>query len=102
MEMYEVNTELIQNQTTTLNPTTKYNYESNSNSDLYFIGSLMHLHDFKKGSGGFIHGYVGNLVNRECLHPLQTFPLPECAYHVDDQWMSIYYFLNNIKKPSSR
>jgi len=48
-------------------------------------------------SGGFIHGYVGNLVNRECLHPLQTFPLPECAYHVDDQWMSIYYFLHNIR-----
>ena len=47
-------------------------------------------------SGGFIHGYVGNLVNSECLHSLQTFPLPECAYHVDDQWMSIYYFIHNI------
>jgi thioredoxin reductase len=38
-------------------PTTKYNYEAVNNSDLYFIGSLMHLHDFKKGSGGFIHGF---------------------------------------------
>ena len=47
-------------------------------------------------SGGFIHGYVGNLVNIECLRNLKTFPLPECAYHVDDQWMSLYYFFNNI------
>ena len=47
-------------------------------------------------SGGFIHGYVGNIVNSECLHNLKTFPLPASAYHVDDQWMSIYYFLNNI------
>jgi hypothetical protein len=52
-------------------------------------------------SGGFIHGFVGNLVNIECLKNLKTFPLPIYAYHVDDQWMSIYYFLNNISiKPS--
>jgi thioredoxin reductase len=38
-------------------PNTKYNYESVNNIDLYFIGSLMHIHDFKKSSGGFIHGF---------------------------------------------
>jgi len=32
-------------------------YESVNNKNLYFIGSLMHSRDFKKGSGGFIHGF---------------------------------------------
>lgn len=32
-------------------------YESTNNTNLYFIGSLMHSRDFKKGSGGFIHGF---------------------------------------------
>ena len=32
-------------------------YESTNNKNLYFIGSLMHSKDYKKGSGGFIHGF---------------------------------------------
>jgi hypothetical protein len=32
-------------------------YESSNNPGLFFIGSLMHSHDFKRGSGGFIHGF---------------------------------------------
>lgn len=32
-------------------------YESSNNPNLFFIGSLMHSHDFKRGSGGFIHGF---------------------------------------------
>jgi len=47
-------------------------------------------------SGGVIHGYVGNLVHASLLHSLSSFPLPECAYHVDDQWMSIYYFKSDV------
>jgi hypothetical protein len=47
-------------------------------------------------SGGIIHGYVGNLVNIEQVKNLVNFPLPECSLHVDDQWLSIYYFLNNV------
>lgn len=47
-------------------------------------------------SGGIIHGFVGNLANTEMLKNLKTFPLPNCARFVDDQWMSIYYFLNKI------
>jgi len=38
-------------------PKINYNYESSNNSNLFFIGSLMHSHDFKKSSGGFIHGF---------------------------------------------
>ena len=47
-------------------------------------------------SGGLIHGFVGNLVNSSLLKDLPNFILPDSAYHVDDQWISIYYFLNNI------
>ena len=32
-------------------------YESTSCSNLFFVGSLMHSRDYKKGSGGFIHGF---------------------------------------------
>lgn len=32
-------------------------YESSNNKNLFFIGSLMHSLDYKKSSGGFIHGF---------------------------------------------
>ena len=41
-------------------------YESTNNNDLYFVGALMHSFDFKKSSGGFIHGFrylIKNFVN---------------------------------------
>lgn len=38
-------------------PEIKENYESSNNENLFFIGSLMHSHDYRKGSGGFIHGF---------------------------------------------
>jgi len=45
---------------TTINdkyPSIKPNFESTNNPNLYFIGSLMHSKDYRKGSGGFIHGF---------------------------------------------
>lgn len=50
----------------------------------------------QKTSGGMVHGYVGNLVHSSVLKGLRTFPLPECARFVDDQWVSMYCQLNNI------
>jgi len=50
----------------------------------------------KTGSGGIVHGYVGNISHRSFLENLLIFPFPEAARMVDDQWMSIYYFLNDI------
>ena len=38
-------------------PKIKYNYESTNNGNLFFIGALMHSHDYRKSSGGFIHGF---------------------------------------------
>lgn len=48
-------------------------------------------------SGGLIHGYVGNMAHTSVLCQLPYFPLPECAYHIDDQWMSIYYKKTNVE-----
>ena len=45
---------------TTINnkfPEINAKYESVNNENLFFIGSLMHSRDFKKSSGGFIHGF---------------------------------------------
>jgi thioredoxin reductase len=38
-------------------PAITSNFESVNNENLYFIGSLMHSLDYKKSSGGFIHGF---------------------------------------------
>ena len=50
----------------------------------------------RHGSGGTIHGYVGNLMYRGVLNALPSHPLPPCARFVDDQWMSVYCFLHGI------
>jgi hypothetical protein len=47
-------------------PEIEPHYESTNNKNLFFIGSLMHSLDFKKSSGGFIHGFrylIRNFVN---------------------------------------
>ena len=46
-------------------------------------------------SGGLIHGYTGLMIHGSHLTDLPTFPLPDCARYVDDQWMSAYLFLKN-------
>jgi len=56
----------------------------------------------KKTSGGLIHGYVGLLVPASFLRGLASFPLPKSAYFVDDQWMSIYCFLNSMRIHKTR
>jgi hypothetical protein len=48
-------------------------------------------------SGGLIHGYVGNMAHTYVLCQLPFFPLPECAYHIDDQWMSVYYKMTGVE-----
>jgi hypothetical protein len=48
-------------------------------------------------SGGLVHGYVGNLAHQSLLTGLDSFDLPECARHTDDQWLSIFYHLHGIR-----
>lgn len=50
----------------------------------------------QKTSGGLIHGYVGNLAPKALLAGLASFPLPEAARFVDDQWLSIVCFKRGI------
>jgi len=38
-------------------PEIKPNFESKNNENLFFIGSIMHSIDYRKSSGGFIHGF---------------------------------------------
>jgi hypothetical protein len=54
------------------------------------------FHYVRNGSGGIIHGYVGNMFYKGLLNNLLKFQLPPCGRFVDDQWMSIYCFFNNI------
>ena len=56
-------------------PRIQSHYESVNNNNLYFIGSLMHSIDFKKSSGGFIHGFrylIRNFVNINYEIPFNT------------------------------
>ena len=62
------------------------------------IGAYQNCYNsVKLGSGGIIHGYVGNMFYKQLLNRLPTFDLPFCARFVDDQWMSIYCFYNKIQ-----
>ena len=59
-------------------PLTKYNYESVNNPNLFFIGSLMHVHDKGSSSGGFIHGFrylikLFTKINYNIPHDYVTF-----------------------------
>lgn len=54
-------------------------------------------HIVKNGSGGIVHGYVGNLFHKGLLGDLPSFMLPSCARFVDDQWLSIYCFKKGVK-----
>ena len=74
------------------------NLISRMKSSLRAIGVYQnHYHSIKeKTSGGMVHGYVGNLIHSSILEGLRSFPLPECARFVDDQWVSMYCQLNNI------
>jgi hypothetical protein len=61
-------------------------------SNIYTLAAYQnHYHSIcSKTSGGIIHGYVGNLFHASLVKDARNVPLPECAYFVDDQWMSIY------------
>jgi thioredoxin reductase len=61
-------------------------YESTNIPNLFFIGSLMHSFDYKKSSGGFIHGFrylIDNFVKINYLNftPLQFNNLSQLTSH---------------------
>ena len=37
------------------------------------------------------------MAHTSVLGQLPFFPLPDCAYHIDDQWMSIYYRMTGVE-----
>jgi hypothetical protein len=75
----------------------KENIIKNMKDSIHLLGAYQNRYEIvKNGSGGIIHGYVGNIIHRESLNKLNAFNLPECSRFVDDQWMSIYCFLNDV------
>lgn len=68
-------------------PAIKANYESENNSNLFFIGSLMHSHDYKQSSGGFIHGFrylIKNFMNMNYSfeYDINTFQFEKSMYTI--------------------
>ena len=88
---------------TTINkkyPEINYNYESVNNTNLYFIGSLMHSLDFKKGSGGFIHGFrylikFFTQINYKVPIDITYFDFKENLSCYDELAKHIFYRINN-------
>ena len=83
-------------------PKIKKNYESVSSPNLFFIGSLMHLHDFRKSSGGFIHGfrYLIKLfmqINYKMPFSIQTFNISELS----DLGGFVQFIMHRINTASS-
>jgi len=74
----------------------KTNLLQNINTNSKFCIYQNRYNIVKNGSGGIIHGYVGNLIYRSLLNELPLFDLQDIAKLVDDQWMSIYCYLQNI------
>lgn len=65
--------------------------------NIHAIGAYQNAYQHVKGgSGGIIHGYVGNMFHSHALQALPAFPQPRCSRFVDDQWMSVYCFQQKI------
>lgn len=81
-------------------PEIKENYESANNKNLYFIGSLMHSLDYKKGSGGFIHGFRYALklfthINYNLPPNLKIFQFTGNMSCYEELAKHIHYRINN-------
>ena len=57
-------------------PVMTHEYESKNVQGLYFAGCLSHGKDFKRGAGGFIHGFRYSVILRRPADPLLCPTLP--------------------------
>lgn len=83
-------------------PEIKPNFESINNENLFFIGSIMHSIDYRKSSGGFIHGfrYLIKLfvqINHNNLFPfeIKKFKFNGTLDFYEDLCSHILYRINN-------
>jgi hypothetical protein len=60
-------------------------YESISHHNLFFIGALGHSLDYKKSSGGFIHGFRYMIRYFYQLHYLEEFPVQ--SFSLSSNWI---------------
>ena len=73
-------------------------YESTNVPGLYFAGTLSHGKDFKRASGGFIHGFRYNvrvlartleMHNHGVLWPHEVVPIPSGAASAEAAYRSL-------------
>ena len=83
-------------------PEIKANFESVNNNNLFFIGSIMHSLDFRKSSGGFIHGfrYLIKLFTQINYNDIIPFEIIKFKFNgsldfYDDLCKHILYRINN-------
>jgi pyruvate/2-oxoglutarate dehydrogenase complex dihydrolipoamide dehydrogenase (E3) component len=74
-------------------PFIKNNYESANNDNLYFIGSLMHSLDYRKSSGGFIHGFRYLIKSFIHLNYNVPFPSREIEFNNIEDCISIVEYI---------
>ena len=88
-------------------------YESTNVKNLFFIGTLMHSFDYKKSSGGFIHGFrylIDNFVKINftnftsiqlntlsslCSHFYKRINTSSALYQMHSQLCDIFYLHND-------
>lgn len=71
-------------------------YESTSHQGLYFIGSLSHSLDYKKSSGGFIHGFRYLIRYFYQLHYQESFPVVYFPLQFDLEKINWNTFTNEL------
>jgi hypothetical protein len=76
-------------------------YESVNVKRLYFAGSLMHGHDFRKSAGGFIHGFrysimmLNNIINwREHGVSIPYWPVEDMVHLVQPNFIQSFLSVN--------
>ena len=74
-------------------------FEAVNNPNLYFIGSLGHSLDYKKGSGGFIHGFRYLIQFFYRFHYTKQFL--QLAFRSDTKELLIQHILERINTASS-
>mmetsp|Transcript_22147 Transcript_22147/g.16532 ORF Transcript_22147/g.16532 Transcript_22147/m.16532 type:complete len:155 (+) Transcript_22147:1944-2408(+) len=74
-------------------PVSHTNFEAETCKDLYFAGTLTHLHDVFRSASGFIHGFRYNSVaqGQYLLNKYQSVPLPSMKF--SDMDSAIMHFI---------
>lgn len=73
-------------------PLQDYQWQSINIPDLYFAGTLTHIHDFGKASSGFVHGFRYNCraLHEYLLNQYEGVPLPYETVEACPDYLTAY------------